>query len=59
MPVRQRAQVQTSLSSSPERRRQLRLKLQSAEGVLVPALFSYAVQEFGEEFFDEAEAPVF
>jgi hypothetical protein len=31
-----------------------RIKLRSAEGVLVPALFSYAVQEFGEEFFDEA-----
>lgn len=31
-----------------------RMKLRSAEGVLVPALFSYAVQEFGEEFFDEA-----
>jgi hypothetical protein len=30
------------------------MKLRSAEGVLVPALFSYAVQEFGEEFFDEA-----
>ncbi|MEW6321498.1 MAG: SEC-C domain-containing protein [Acidobacteriota bacterium] len=32
----------------------LRVRLRSAEGVLVPALFSYAVQEFGEEFFDEA-----
>jgi hypothetical protein len=31
-----------------------RIALRSAEGVLVPALFSYAVQEFGEEFFDEA-----
>jgi hypothetical protein len=31
-----------------------RMKLRSAEGVLVPALFSYAVQEFGEEFFEEA-----
>jgi hypothetical protein len=31
-----------------------RMKLRSAEGVLVPTLFSYAVQEFGEEFFDEA-----
>jgi hypothetical protein len=31
-----------------------RMKLRSAEGVLVPALFSYAVQEFGEGFFDEA-----
>ena len=30
------------------------MKLRSAEGVLVPALFSYAIQEFGEEFFDEA-----
>jgi hypothetical protein len=31
-----------------------RVRLRSAEGVLVPALFSYATQEFGEEFFDEA-----
>jgi hypothetical protein len=31
-----------------------RVRLRSAEGVLVPALFSYAAQEFGEEFFDEA-----
>jgi hypothetical protein len=31
-----------------------RIKLRSAEGVLVQALFSYAVQKFGEEFFDEA-----
>lgn len=31
-----------------------RMKLRSAEGVLVPALFSYAAQEFGEEFFEEA-----
>jgi hypothetical protein len=30
------------------------MKLRSAEGVLVPALFSYAAQEFGEEFFEEA-----
>jgi hypothetical protein len=28
--------------------------VRSAEGVLVPALFSYAVQEFGKERFDEA-----
>ena len=26
----------------------------SAEGALVPALFSYAAQEFGDEFFEEA-----
>jgi hypothetical protein len=32
----------------------LRLRLRSAEGALVPALFSYAAQEFGNEFFDEA-----
>ena len=32
----------------------LRVRLRSAEGVLVPALFSYAAQEFGREFFDEA-----
>jgi hypothetical protein len=32
------------------------MKLRSAEGVLVPALFSYAVQEFGKEFFEEASA---
>lgn len=32
----------------------LRLRLRSAEGALVPALFSYATQEFGPEFFDEA-----
>lgn len=31
-----------------------RVRLRSAEGVLVPALFSYAAQEFGEECFDEA-----
>lgn len=31
-----------------------RVRLRSAEGVLVPALFSYAAQEFGEEFLDEA-----
>src|SRR4051812_22357504 len=31
-----------------------RIALRSAEGVLVPALFSYALQEFGGEFFDEA-----
>jgi hypothetical protein len=32
----------------------LRVRLRSAEGALVPALFSYAAQEFGSEFFDEA-----
>jgi hypothetical protein len=32
----------------------LRIRLRSAEGALVPALFSYAAQEFGNEFFDEA-----
>ena len=32
----------------------LRVRLRSAEGTLVPALFSYAAQEFGNEFFDEA-----
>ena len=32
----------------------LRVRLRSAEGALVPALFSYATQEFGREFFDEA-----
>ena len=32
----------------------LRVRLRSAEGVLVPALFSYATQEFGRGFFDEA-----
>jgi hypothetical protein len=32
----------------------LRLKLRSAEGVLVPALFSYALTEFGKAFFAEA-----
>ena len=30
------------------------MKLRSAEGVLVPALFSYAAREFGKEFLDEA-----
>jgi hypothetical protein len=30
------------------------VRLRSAEGVLVPALFSYAAQEFGAEFFDDA-----
>ena len=28
--------------------------LRTAEGVLVPALFAYAADEFGDEFFDEA-----
>lgn len=32
----------------------LRIRLRSAEGALVPALFSYAAKEFGNEFFDEA-----
>jgi hypothetical protein len=32
----------------------LRVRLRSAEGVLVPALFSYSTQEFGREFFDQA-----
>jgi hypothetical protein len=32
----------------------LRARLRSAEGALVPALFSYAAQEFGHEFFAEA-----
>lgn len=32
----------------------LRVRLRSAEGALVPALFSYSTQEFGTEFFDEA-----
>lgn len=32
----------------------LRVRLRSAEGVLIPALFTYATQEFGPEFFDEA-----
>ena len=32
----------------------LRVRLRSAEGALVPALFSYAAQEFGNEFFEEA-----
>jgi hypothetical protein len=31
-----------------------RMRLRSAEGVLVPALFAYAADEFGHEFFDEA-----
>jgi SEC-C motif len=31
-----------------------RVKLRSAEGVLVPAFFSYALEEFGKAFFDEA-----
>ncbi len=30
------------------------MRLRSAEGVLVPALFSYAAREFGKEFFNEA-----
>ena len=30
------------------------MRLRTAEGVLVPALFAYAVDEFGDEFFDEA-----
>ena len=32
----------------------LRVRLRSAEGALVPALFCYAAQEFGNEFFEEA-----
>lgn len=31
-----------------------RTRLRTAEGVLVPALFAYAADEFGDEFFDEA-----
>jgi hypothetical protein len=31
-----------------------RMRLRTAEGVLVPALFAYAAEEFGDEFFDEA-----
>jgi len=31
-----------------------RVRLRTAEGVLVPALFAYAADEFGDEFFDEA-----
>jgi hypothetical protein len=30
------------------------MRLRTAEGVLVPALFAYAAEEFGDEFFDEA-----
>lgn len=32
----------------------LRVRLRSAEGALVPALFSYAAREFGNGFFEEA-----
>jgi hypothetical protein len=32
----------------------LRIRLRTAEGALVPVLLTYAVQEFGEEFVDEA-----
>lgn len=31
-----------------------RTRLRTAEGVLVPALFAYAADEFGDEFFAEA-----
>ena len=31
-----------------------RIRLRTAEGVLVPALFAYAAEEFGDEFVDEA-----
>ena len=31
-----------------------RTRLRTAEGVLVPALFAYAADEFGDEFFFEA-----
>ncbi len=31
-----------------------RVRLRTAEGVLVPALFTYALEEFGKEFFEEA-----
>jgi hypothetical protein len=31
-----------------------RMRLRTAEGVLIPALFAYAAAEFGDEFFDEA-----
>ena len=30
------------------------MRLRTAEGVLVPALFAYAVDEYGDEFFGEA-----
>lgn len=32
----------------------LRVRLRTVEGHVVPALFAYAIAEFGEEFFDEA-----
>jgi hypothetical protein len=32
----------------------LRVRLRSAEGALVPALFSYAAREFGHDYFDQA-----
>ena len=31
-----------------------RVRLRTAEGILIPALFSYADAEFGDAFFDEA-----
>ena len=31
-----------------------RMRLRTTEGVFVPALFAYAADEFGDEFFDEA-----
>lgn len=31
-----------------------RIRLRTAEGVLIPALFAYAADELGDEFFDEA-----
>jgi len=31
-----------------------RIRLRTAEGVLVPALFAYAADQFGDEFLDEA-----
>jgi len=34
-------------------------RLRTAEGVLVPALFAYAIDQFGDEFFAEAWAEFF
>ena len=52
--MRKQAQVQHCCLRAQDEEDGQRVRLRSAEGVLVPALFSYAAQEFGEEFFDEA-----
>lgn len=37
----------------------LRMRLRTAEGVLIPGMFAYAAEQFGAEFFSEAWAEFF